>query len=154
MNNKINAVIIASLLLLCLAACGTPQSNNKPQSNNASKSNKDTSMKDMPMGNQQSITNAIKDELNGFTTIEQDVKKGDYNTATTVANKLHDKFHSFILPPLKEKKGETYAEDIHGKYDELQDAISSKSTTKITELIKVNRDNLKTVSKILGVSIK
>lgn len=44
-----------------------------------------------------------------------------------------------ILPPLKAKKGETYAENIHGKYDELQDAVASKNTSNITELIKVNR---------------
>ncbi|MED1472835.1 hypothetical protein [Bacillus salipaludis] len=59
-----------------------------------------------------------------------------------------------ILPPLTEKKGKTYAEDIHGKYDELQDAITSKNRAKIVELIKVNRDNLDTVAKILGISLK
>ena len=160
MNKKIFVVVIGTLLALSLTGCGTSQDNNKSQgknetqSNSASKPSQDHSMKGMQMENQQPLTKAFQDELNGFTTIEQDVNKGDYKTATTVATNLHDVFHAAILPPLKDKKGETYAEDIHGKYDELQDAITSENATKIAEQIKVNRDNLITVSKILGVSLK
>ncbi|MEI4831520.1 hypothetical protein WAX78_19005 [Bacillus sp. FJAT-53711] len=155
MNKKRFAVILGSLLALSLAGCGTSQNNNKSnQSSQAPKSDQDNSMKGMEMGNQQSLAKAFQDELNGFTTIEQDVNKGDYTSATTLAGNLHDEFHAAILPPLTEKKGKTYAEDIHGKYDELQDAITSKNNTKIAELIKVNRDNLNTVAKILGVTIK
>ncbi|OIK05973.1 hypothetical protein BIV60_27500 [Bacillus sp. MUM 116] len=150
MNKKIIIAVIGTALTLSLAGCGTSQNNS------ASKSHQDHSMKDMKgmkMDNQP-LTKAFKDELNGFTTIEQDVQKGNYKDATTIANNLHDEFHSAILPPLTEKKGKTYAEDIHGKYDELQDAITSKNRAKIVELIKVNRDNLDTVAKILGVSLK
>ncbi|MGG2066753.1 hypothetical protein [Bacillus sp. S14(2024)] len=155
MNKKRFAVILGALLALSLAGCGTSQNNNKSnQSSQAPKSDQDNSMKGMEMGNQQSLAKAFQDELNGFTTIEQDVNKGDYTSATTLAGNLHDEFHAAILPPLTEKKGKTYAEDIHGKYDELQDAITSKNNTKIAELIKVNRDNLNTVAKILGVTIK
>lgn len=160
MNKKIMAVISGALVIFCLAGCGTSQSNNNSQSkntsqsNSASKSTQDSSMKGMKMDNQQPLTKAFQDELNGFSAIELDVKKGDFKSATTLANSLHDEFHAAILPPLKAKKGQTYAEDIHGKYDELQDAITSKSPIKIAELIKVNRDNLHTVSGILGVSIK
>jgi hypothetical protein len=162
MNKKIITVIFGAVLTLSLTGCGTAQNNNSAhnnhttQSNTTSKSNQDSSMKGMKMNNEgnQALTKAFQDELNGFTTIEQDVNKGDYTSATTLAGNLHDEFHAAILPPLKEKKGETYAEDIHGKYDELQDAISSKNNSKIAELIKVNRDNLNTVAKILGVSLK
>ena len=159
MNKKIMTVIIGTTLTLSLTACGTSQNNNNSQSTNTtqtkstSKSNQDSSMKGMKMGNQ-TLAKAFQDELNGFTTIEQDIKKGDYKSAQTLASNLHDEFHAAILPPLEAKKGETYAENIHAKYDELQDAVSSKNTSKITELIKVNRDNLSTVAKILGVSIK
>lgn len=152
MNKKMIAAITGALLLFSLAGCGTSQ-NNQSQSNGTSKSSQDQSMKGMNMGNQ-SLAKAFQDELNGFTTIEQDVNKGDFKSATTLASNLHDEFHAAILPPLKDKKGETYAENIHGKYDELQDAITSKNTTKIADLIKVNRDNLTIVSKILGVSLK
>jgi hypothetical protein len=36
----------------------------------------------------------------------------------------------------------------------LQDTVTSKNSSKIAQLIKVNRDNLNTVAKILGVSLK
>lgn len=86
--------------------------------------------------------------------IEQNINKGDYSSANTLAGNLHDKFHAAILPPLTAKKGKTYAEDIHGKYDELQDAVTSKNNSKIAELIKVNRNNLNTIASIVGVSLK
>ncbi|WP_397539195.1 hypothetical protein [Rummeliibacillus pycnus] len=160
MNKKIYAIIIGSSLAFSLTGCGTSQDHNQSQSNTltqsntTSKSTKDDSMKGMEMENNQALAKAFKDELDGFTTIEQDIKKGDYKSANTIAGKLHDEFHAAILPPLKAKKGEVYAEEIHGKYDALQDAITSKDNTNITKLIKVNRDNLKKVAEILGVSIK
>jgi uncharacterized membrane protein YvbJ len=158
MNKKIMTVLIGIALTFSLAGCGTAQntnsqSNNTTSSSSASKSSKDNSMPGMKMGNQ-SLTKAFQDELNGFTTIEQDIAKGNYPSATTLASNLHDEFHAAILPPLSAKKGKTYAEDIHAKYDELQDAITSKDKSKIAELIKVNRDNLNTIAPILGVSLK
>lgn len=153
MNKKITTIIIGAALTFSLAGCGTSQNNsqskNTTQSSNATKSNQNNSMKGMKMGNQQPLAQAFQDELKGFTTIEQEMKTGDYTSASTLAGKLHDEFHAAILPPLKAKKGETYAEDIHGKYDELQDAITSKNNSKIADLIKVNRDNLNKVASIL-----
>lgn len=35
-------------------------------------------------------------------------------------------FHSAILPLLKAKKGNTFDENIHSKYDELQDAVTKQ----------------------------
>ncbi|CRK81221.1 hypothetical protein [Neobacillus massiliamazoniensis] len=159
MNKKIFVPIMGAFLVLSLAGCGTSQTTNKSenkssnQSSQASKSNEDHSMKGMKMDNQP-LEKAFQDELNGFTTIEQDIQKGDYKSANTLAGNLHDEFHAAILPPLTDKKGKAYAEDIHGKYDELQDAITSKDTSKIAELIKVNRDNLNTAAQILGVTLK
>jgi uncharacterized lipoprotein len=159
MNKKIFVPIMGAFLVLSLAGCGTSQTTNKSenkssaQSSQASKSNQDDSMKGMKMDNQP-LEKAFQDELNGFTTIEQDIQKGDYKSANTLAGNLHDEFHAAILPPLTDKKGKAYAEDIHGKYDELQDAITSKDTSKIAELIKVNRDNLNTAAQILGVTLK
>ena len=147
---KLFAIIVGFLLVSSLFGCGT--STNK----SASKPKQDQSMKNMKgmkMGNQ-SLTTAFQDELNGFTTIENDVNEGDFKTASAVADNLHNEFHAAILPPLKDKKGETYAENIHGKYDELQDAVASKDKTKIAQMIKVNRDNLNMAAKILGVSLK
>ncbi len=161
MNKKIITLLIGTALTFSLTACGASQNNqsqskNTTQNNSTSKSSQDNSMSGMKMDNKgnQSLTKAFQEELNGFTTIEQDINKGDYTSATTLANTLHDEFHAAILPPLTTKKGKTYAEDIHGKYDELQDAITSKNNSKIAELIKVNRDNLNTIAPILGVSLK
>lgn len=147
MMTKILALSSCAVLALSLSGCGTSQDKD------ASKSNKDNSMKGMKMGDQ-SLTKAFQDEFAGFSIIDQDVKKGDYQHAGTIANNLHDEFHASILPPLKDMKGAAYAEDIHGKYDALQDAISSKNNTKITEMLQVNRNNLSTTAKILGVSLK
>jgi hypothetical protein len=145
MYKKIIAVVCGALLIFGLVGCG-----------GSSNTNKDSSMKGMKMGNQnqKALKQAFQDELDGFTAVNKDVSKGDYKSAKTLAGKLHDEFHAEILPPLKAKKGEAYAENIHGKYDELQDAISNEDTSKIAELIKVNRDNLHNVAKILGVSIQ
>lgn len=160
MNKKIVSICMGALLAFSLSGCGSTQSNqaspNKKdiQSSNASKSKNDSSMKDMNMTSQQPLTKAFQDEIMGFSTIEQDVKKGDFNAASTVADQLHNEYHAAILPPLKEKKGGTYAENMHGKYDELQDAIKSKNNANIASLLKVNRDNLNIAAKILGVSLK
>ncbi|WP_026975997.1 hypothetical protein [Alicyclobacillus contaminans] len=147
-------VISSIVLLFALAGCGTT-------ANNTSTSSNTTSMGNMVMGNQTSTTQstsglaqAFQDELNGFNTIENDLKKNDYQAATALADNLHNEFHAMILGPLKEKKGTAYAEDIHSKYDELQDAIQNKDTAKIGQLIKVNRDNLYTVAQILGVPLQ
>lgn len=141
--------MIGLIMIVSLAACGTAQSNSSQQ-------HKKDAMKGMSMknGHQSSLLTAFQDELKGLTSIEQETKQADYKSATSLANQLHDEFHVRILPPLKAKKGANYAEKIHGKYDELQDAIMSKDRTKIKELIKVNRENLKTVAKILSVPLK
>jgi hypothetical protein len=150
MNKKIVAAM-GAVLVLGLAGCGTTE---KKDTSNKS------SMKHMKMDHHQTtepqsaLAKAFQDELNGFTKIEQDVRNNNFDDAKKIADNLHNEFHAAILPPLKDKKGTTYAEDIHGKYDELQDAISSKNPTKIAESIKVNRDNLHTVANILGVTIK
>jgi len=150
MNKKIVAAI-GAVLVLGLAGCGNAEK--KDTSNQSSMKNMKMDHNKMNESNS-ALAKAFEDELNGFTKIEQDVKNNDYKDATAIADNLHNEFHAAILPPLKDKKGTTYAEEIHGKYDELQDAIKSKNPTKIAELIKVNRDNLHTVANILGVSIK
>lgn len=141
MNKKLLAAVIGVLLVVGLSGCGTSKTANQ-------------SMDNMKMDSKQPLMKAFMDELNGFTTIEQDIKKGDYKNAATIANNLHDEFHAVILPPLKAKKGANYAENIHGKYDELQDAINGKNNVNIEAKIKLNRDNLHTIAGVLGVTIK
>lgn len=153
MKKTIRNLAFGVVLLSALAGCGTVQNNTSSTTN--------ASMGNMVMGNQAStstastsgLTQAFQDELNGFTSIESDIKSGDWSKATTLASNLHDEFHAAILPPLKAKKGNTYAEDIHSKYDALQDAINAKNKTQIAQLIQVNRTNLHTVAQILGITL-
>lgn len=100
-----------------------------------------------------SLTAPFSDLLYGFAAMEKYVANGDYNSARTLSRNLYDEFHDAILPSLTAKKGKSYAEQIDRKYDELDEALSKKNKSKITELIKKNRSNLKTIAPILGVSV-
>jgi mevalonate pyrophosphate decarboxylase len=142
MSKKIINAMMGTLLVLSLAGCGDALNNsqNNIQAQKISNS-------------QRSLTAPFSDLLYGFTAIEKYVANGDYESATTLTNNLYDEFHDAILPPLTAKKGKTYAEKMDRKYDELQEAISNKDQSKISELIKENRNNLKTIAPILGVSV-
>lgn len=144
MSKKIFIAMMGTLLVLGLAACGNSINNNISQNNIHYKK---TSYA------QRSLTAPFSDLLYGFTALDKFVANGDYNSATTLSRNLYDEFHDAILPPLAAKKGKTYAEAIDGKYDELENALQNKNKSKIRQLIKVNRDNLKTIAPILGVSV-
>lgn len=145
MNKKILSAVIGTIILLAsITGCGSQPSTQDTK--------QQTQIDSTKSANEQ-LSKAIQSELNGFITIEQDVNKGNFKDAATIADQLHNEFHAAILSPLKEKKGESYAEDIHGKYDELQDAVKDQDTTKILNLIKVNRENLSKIADILGVTI-
>lgn len=147
MDKKITAIILSSLFIFTLAGC-TPSKANSASSSQAAQSTQSSSSI-----SKQSLKTAFENESNGFTKVEQYIKKSDYHSADTLAGHLHDEFHAAILPPLRAKKGATYAEKIHGKYDALQDAITSKNLSQIESLVKVNRTNLYKAAKILGVSL-
>ncbi|MFT8315286.1 MAG: hypothetical protein ABF633_13725 [Clostridium sp.] len=161
MNKKIISLIIGSLTTISLltgCAASSEQTVQSTTQNTTNTAHAAENTQNQANGSASSpndeLSKAFNDELTGFNTIEQDVKKNHFTDAQKLADQLHETFHMAIVPPLTDKKGKDYAEDIHNKYDELQDAVKSKNTTKIAELIKVNRDNLDTVANILGVSIK
>ncbi|MDQ0201113.1 hypothetical protein [Neobacillus ginsengisoli] len=142
MRKKLFIAIMGTLLTLSLAGCGDALNNSR----NDIQSQKTSYTK-------RSLTAPFSDLLYGFSAIEKYVANGDYGAATTLSNNLYDEFHDAILPPLRAKKGKAYAERIDKNYDELQVAISKKDKSKVTELIKENRDSLKTIAPILGVSV-
>src|SRR4051794_26565044 len=72
---------------------------------------------------------AIQDELKGLATIESDVKKGDFKNAGTLFEQIHGEYHSAVLPPV-EAKNKALAEEMHGKFDALEDALNSKDKNK------------------------
>lgn len=154
MNKKIVRLIIGSLTTISLLTGCAASSKQTAQNTAHAAENTQNQANDSASSSNGELSKTFNDELTGFTTIEQDIKKNDFADAQKLADQLHETFHMSIVPPLTDKKGKDYAEDIHNKYDELQDAVKSKDTSKIAELIKVNRDNLDTVANILGVSIK
>ncbi|MBI0580437.1 hypothetical protein IEC97_24115 [Neobacillus cucumis] len=142
MRKEIIMVAMGTLTAIGLAGCGDSQnrSMNEIQTQKISYS-------------QRSLTAPFSDLLYGFSAIEKYVAKGDYDNATTLSRNLYDEFHDAILPPLTVKKGKTYADNVDRKFDELTEAISNKNQSKIPNLIKENRNNLKTIAPILGVSV-
>lgn len=155
MNSRILGLTAGTILVFGLTGCGSAQdhaASGHTQHEHHNQTNT-SQQQDSVTSNQSPLEKAFQDELTGFSTIEDDINKGNYKDATTIADNLHEEFHAVIFPPLKDKKGNEYAESIHGKYDELQDAIKDQNTKKISDLIKVNRDNLHTVAGILGISL-
>ncbi|WCK55095.1 hypothetical protein PP175_03655 [Aneurinibacillus sp. Ricciae_BoGa-3] len=146
----------------CSTGFQASQNQNQPSQSSNNNMNMDHSKMNMPnadkSGNQAKSNDTLQKvftaELNGFTKIEQDAKAGNVNKDQALADQLHEVFHAAILAPLKDKKGNTYAENIYAKYDELQDAVKNQDKEKILSLVKINRDNLYATAKTLGVSIK
>jgi hypothetical protein len=100
------------------------------------------------------LEKAFQDEMNGLDVVEHDISKGDYENAQTIVGLLHERLHASIIPSLEEKKGNSYANELHVKYHDLQDAIKEKKDTSISTLIKDNKANLVKVADLLGVSSK
>ena len=138
MNKKIFIAILGTLLALCIAGCGDSQNKVQPQYIGSAQS---------------SLTRDFSDMIYGFTKMEKYVARGDYRSAQTISNNLYDELHEAILPPLATIRGKAYADQIGRKYDELDQAITSKNKSKISKLITVNRDNLKTIAPTLGVRL-
>lgn len=138
MCKKLISVILGTLLAISLTGCG--DSFNNVRSNNLSTIN-------------HSLNEPLSDLLYGMTKIDRFVANGDYAKAKTLSRNLSDEFHDAVLPLLTERKGKAYAHRIDAKYDELENAVESKNKSKINQLTMENRENLKTIAPILGVSL-
>lgn len=143
-------VMVSTILLLAFgqAGCSTSQTSAKPQPKPAAQ----TTPPAQPTT--ADLEKAFQDELNGLATIETNVSTQNYKDAETVATSLHNEFQTVILPFLKEKKGQQYADGILKKYTELQEAIKNQKSKDIEKLIKTNLDNLYTIAPLVGVSLK
>lgn len=131
--------MMGTLLSLCLAGCGDTLNGVDP--------------KNSVTNAHRSLSRPFNELLYGFTQLDKYSAKGDYGHAKLLSNHLYDEFHDVILPTLTAKKGKTYAEAIHRKYDELEEAVANKDRSKISELVKINRENMKKIAPILGVSV-
>lgn len=154
-------IMIASVILIVLnlTACGSTQSTEPNHSQHAEETKPAETDHSQHVaestpaasdGNQ--VSKAIEDELSGLTNLEKEVNNGDFKAASAVFEGMHDQFHT-ILAILKDKKGNTYVDKIHPKFDALEDAINKNDKDNALNLIKINRDALHTTAKDLGVTL-
>ncbi|WP_129726045.1 MULTISPECIES: hypothetical protein [Bacillaceae] len=143
MSKKILITIMGTLLTLSVAGCGNTLNNNEL---NAQSDYKMTYAK-------RSLSRPFADMFYGFRLMDKLIAKEDYAAAKTLSRNLDDEFHDAILPSIIAKKSKTFANGIDEKYDELTEAISKKDKSQIHELIVLNRNNLKEIAPMLGVSV-
>ena len=144
-------VMVSTIILLAFgqAGCSTSQTSAKPQPKPAVQ----TTPPAQPTT--ADLEKAFQDELNGLATIETNVSTGNYKDAETVATSLHEEFQTVILPFLKEKKGQDYADGILIKnMMSYRAAIKNQKSKDIEKLIKSNQDNLYNIAPLVGVSLK
>jgi molecular chaperone GrpE (heat shock protein) len=140
--------LLVSLLGLGLTGCSSTQ---PPSHEHSHESHHHSGETNANPDNAQ-VEKAIKDELNGLANIENKVNKNDFQSAGAQFEQLHEEYHSAVLPPI-EAKNTKLAEDMHSKFDELEDAINGKDKAKTLNMIKENRDNLYQAAKELGISL-
>jgi hypothetical protein len=143
MNKKIFIAIMGTLLTLSVAGCGDTLNNRELSIRSAHKISYA----------KRSLSTPFADMFYGFRLMDKLVANEDYDAAKTLSRNLDDEFHDAILPSITAKKGKPFADGIDGKYDQLTEAISNKNKSKIRELITVNRNNLKKIAPMLGVSV-
>jgi glutamine amidotransferase-like uncharacterized protein len=100
-----------------------------------------------------SLSTPFHDMFYGFRMMDKFISHEDYASAKILSRNLDDEFHDAILSSLIAKKGKTFASGIDAKYDELTEAISQKNKPQARKLIIENRNNLKTIAPMLGVSV-
>lgn len=98
------------------------------------------------------IRNALKNELSGLTNIENQIKKDDFENAHAAFENLHEDYHATVHPQLEEKNGKLAA-DMHNDFDALEKAINDKDKSKISQLLKINKENINTAAKLFGTSV-
>jgi hypothetical protein len=143
MSNKILIAIMGTLLTVSVAGCGDTLNNNQLDTQSDYK---------MTHANR-SLSTPFVDMFYGFKMLNKFITHEDYASAKTLSRNLDDEFHDAILPSLIAKKGKSFASGIDAKYDELTEAISQKNKPQIRKLIVENRNNLKTIAPMMGVSV-
>ncbi|UZJ80511.1 hypothetical protein [Fictibacillus sp. KU28468] len=139
-------LLIPLTFAISLAGCGTSQDAGHDHSKHE---HKDTNT---GKPNNSQTGKAIKEELNGLDVIEKNVNKKDFKSAADQFESMHEEYHSAVLPPI-EAKNKKMGEDMHGKFDALEEAINSKDKSQILTNVKINRDSLQKAAKELGIQL-
>jgi hypothetical protein len=143
MSKKILTAVMGTLLTISIVGCGDTLNNNQL---NTQSDYKMTRAK-------RSLSTPFVDMFYGFKMMDKFIAHEDYASAKTLSRNLDDEFHDAILPSLIARKGKTFAAGIDEKYDELSTAIFQKNKPQIHKLIVENRNNLKRIAPMLGVSV-
>lgn len=147
---KLQSVLVVLFILLfglSQSGCSSKQSQQQPAHNHTQESGSVTSPSNAQIGK------AINDEMTGLSSIEAAVNKGDFDNASKLFDPLHDEYHASVLPSIQDKNAKL-AEDMHTKFDSLDNAIDQKDKDKILNAIKTNKDSLNQAARELGVAIK
>ena len=81
------------------------------------------------------------------------MKKGDFESAGNLFEQLHEVYHPSVLPSV-EKKNPALAEEMHNKFDALEDAINRKDKTQVLNMVNTNRSISFKSGKRIGIFLK
>lgn len=155
---KVNKIVFASLTLflsLGLAACSSSSQQSKQdqtkQAETTQQHEHESTNTTGPSNSQ--VGKSIQDEINGLAAIESSVNKDDFKSAAATFEQIHEEYHAAVLPAVEDKDAKL-GEDMHNKFDALEEAINSKDKNLTLNMIKVNRNNLNQAAKELNINLK
>jgi uncharacterized lipoprotein YehR (DUF1307 family) len=154
MKSKIYAnLLLAILLVLTLAACNNSKEPAKQTGDSDHHESHNHAVKENEKANPAQTEKDFQYELDGLSKLETDVKKDDFESAGNLFEQLHEVYHPSVLPSV-EKKNPDLAEEMHNKFDALEDAINKKDMTQALNMVNTNRQYFLKAAKELGLSLK
>lgn len=146
------SLLLAILFVFALTACNSKEPVKQTGDSDNHSSNIHVE-KDNKKVNPSQAEKDFQYEIDGLSKLENDVKKGDFESAGNLFERLHEVYHPSILPPV-EKKNPDLAEEMHNKFDALEDAINRKDKSQSLNMVNTNRQFLLKAGKELGLSLK
>ncbi|NHM34107.1 hypothetical protein G8761_26720, partial [Bacillus sp. C11] len=144
-SKNLLSLMLTILLVIALSACNSKGNDKQTtDSNNQSShkhSNNDTEEQHSEESNPSQAEKDFQSELDGLTKLQSEIQKGDFQSAGNEYESLHEAFHTSVLPPV-EKKNTNLAEEMHNKFDALEEAINKKDKTQASKMVDTNRQNI------------
>jgi molecular chaperone GrpE (heat shock protein) len=150
------SLLLTIQLNLTLSACNSNGNNKHTEDLDNQSSQKHTQNHSEKHSEESNPTQAEKDfqsELDGLTKLQNEIQKGEFESGKNDFENLHEAFHTSVIPPV-EKKNPNLAEDMHSKFDALEDSINKKEKTQAIKMVDANRQNILQAGKELGLSLK
>lgn len=143
---NIGKLFFSFIILFALGIAGCSSSNHETAASHHEKSQQGEDKNTQ-------LRQAIEDELLALTNIENQVQKGNFKNAHVAFENIHEIYHTTVFPRIKEKDGKL-AEQMHGRFDALEDAINRQDKSATLNMIKVNRKNLEEVADMYDLTIR